>query len=345
MGTTLLGLIPSNQFPSLQTIPSAEERFCGSADSPGENTGLARRRIVKVSALVLSCFAFTVLTADYAYGQAMIGYGINVGRAGAAGTAAGATGAGIAGIFGNLNNRLKEQPKNQSGARTGQPEFDSEDLEASRRERRRPSFSTTGTTTTTSSGVRISGHSSTPPPVTPARYRARSFDYQAAVSAAPPPAPAADTSVTEQPEPAPELAEGEGLQNAEAAEAEAADTPDSQELPEVVETQPLSVKQARAHRPAQAGTAKTTIELDPALRKLLEIDSEIADIPEGTPIGDLIARFGRPLFKMAGLPGQGYSEKYIFRTEDGRRFTVFVRGGTVASILVEPLRMEDRASL
>jgi hypothetical protein len=85
--------------------------------------------------------------------------------------------------------------------------------------------------------------------------------------------------------------------------------------------------------------------MDPAVRQLLEVDSEIADIPEGASIEDVIARFGKPIFKMAGLPGQGYSEKYIFRMADGRRFTVFTRDGLVAHTVVEPLVLGNRAAL
>jgi len=292
---------------------------------------------VKHSALVLSFFAFTVWTADQARGQAIIEYGINVGRAGAAGTAAGATGAGIAGIFNKLNSRLDEQPKTQSGARTAQPEFDSEELERSRTQRYAPSFSTSGTTVETSSGVRISGHPSTPPPVMPARYQARSLDYEPSASAASPASSAGD-SIAAQPEPSAAAAEGATQPAAEAA----APLPavETQETGQQA-AQPVSVLDARTVAPGQT----TPAEINPSLQRVLKIDSEIADIPEGTSIEDVIARFGKPIFKMAGLPGQNYSEKYIFRTADGRRFTVFTRDGLVAHTLVEPLVLGNRAAL
>ncbi len=292
---------------------------------------------MKHSALVLSLFAFTVWTADQAHGQAIIEYGISVGRAGAAGTAAGATGAGIAGIFSKLDSRLSEQPKTQSGARTAQPEFDSESLE-----RRPPSFSTSGTTVETSSGVRISGHPSTPAPVMPTRYQARSLDYEPAASAASPASSAGDL-IAAQPEPSAAPVEGEAEPAAAAAPAS---TPESQETPQPAAGQPVAVTGARTGTAGNTAPAeKTAIGTDPALRRLLEIDSEIADIPEGTSIEDVIARFGKPIFKMAGLPGQNYSEKYIFRTADGRRFTVFTRDGLVAHTLVEPLVLGNRAAL
>ncbi|MDA1314179.1 MAG: hypothetical protein O2968_12640 [Acidobacteria bacterium] len=300
---------------------------------------------MKHTALVLSFFAFTVWTADQAHGQAMIGYGINVGRAGAAGAAAGATGAGMAGIFNNLNNRLSEEPNTQSGARSAQPEFDREELERSRNQRRAPSFSTSGTTIETSSGVRISGHPSSRPPVTPARYQARSFDYEPApsVPAASPVSSVADP-IAEQPEQSASTSQGEAQPATEAEEPTPLPTVEIQETPEQA-AQPVSVMNARTGAAGQAGPANNTGGLDPALRRLLEIDSEIADIPEGTSIEDVIARFGKPIFKMAGLPGEGYSEKYIFRMADGRRFTVFTQGGMVANIIVEPLLLGNRAAL
>lgn len=85
-----------------------------------------------------------------------------------------------------------------------------------------------------------------------------------------------------------------------------------------------------------ARQSDSTSAVTPDVQRFLEVDSEIADIAMGTPIEDLIARFGKPLLTMAGLGGQGYSEKYIFRAPDGRRFTVFAQDGTVADITIEP---------
>jgi hypothetical protein len=318
----------------------------------GAEHGLARRRIVKHSALVFSFFAFTVWTADEAQGQAMVGYGINVGRAGAAGAAAGATGAGAAGIFGNLNSRLSEQPKTQSGARTAQPEFDSEQLKESREHSQAPSFSTSGTTVETSSGVKISGRRSTPPPVMPTRYQARSLDYEPApYTPTASSAPVATPPIAAQPKPLSKAPQGEPEQTPEAektAEADAAALPTAeiQGAPRQAAAQPVYVLDGRTTVPDQAAPAQETeAEVTPSLRQLFEIDSEIADIPEGTSIQAVIERFGAPIFKMVGLPGQDYSEKYIFRMADGRRFTVFTQDGMVANILVEPLVLGNRAAL
>ena len=299
-----------------------------------------REVIVKLSALAGSLFCLILMTADQGFGQAIVGYGINVGRAGAAGAGAGAAGAGAAGIFKKLGNRMEADSKSSGHrtARTAQPEFDPEDLEAKKPEREEPAFDNSGTMKT-KSGVKISGLSARRASPTRVRYAARPYDYApsagsaetttAAPSAAAAPQPATGAVSAQD-------AEADDSAAPEATATESAGSPSTESAdvsPQEQPTSTASVLNARRDRAAPKGTDAV---LTPEAQKFLEVDSEIADIAIGTPIEDLISRFGKPLFKMVGLGAQGYNEKYIFRAPDGRRFTVFAQDGAVADITIEP---------
>ena len=285
---------------------------------------------MKLSTIAASLLCLVLVNVDQGFGQAMIGYGINVGRAGAAGAGAGAAGAGAAGIFRKLGDRMAGEDSNASGnrtARTAQPEFDPKDLENRKAERESPAYSTSGTVKT-ESGVRISGLSTRRASPTRVRYAARPYDY---APAGPGPTPTSAPSAGVAPQPAPATA---GTQNAAAPPAAPAATSQAEvSTPPQVQSEGPSVLNAR-----QGGSTPTATDaaLTPDVQRFLEVDSQIADIAMGTPIEDLIARFGKPLFKMVGLGGQGYTEKYIFRAPDGRRFTVFAQDGAVADITIEP---------
>ena len=287
---------------------------------------------MKLFAIAVSLLCLVLVNVDQGFGQAIIGYGINVGRAGAAGAGAGAAGAGAAGIFRKLGDRMAGDDSKASGnrtARTAQPEFDPKDLENAKAERELPAYSTSGTVKT-ESGVRISGLSSRRASPTRVRYAARPYDYAPAGSGATATTvPSESAAVASQPEPA-----VASTQNVAATPAAPAATSQAEvSTPPQAQAAGPSVLDAR-----QSGSTPTATDaaLTPDVRRFLEVDSEIADIAMGTPIEDLIARFGKPLFKMVGLGGQGYSEKYIFRAPDGRRFTVFAQDGAVADITIEP---------
>lgn len=286
---------------------------------------------MKRSALAALLLCLVLVNVDQGFGQAMIGYGINVGRAGAAGAGAGATG-----IFRKLSNRMdgNSNPSGHRTARTAQPEFDPKDLENMKAEREEPAYSTSGTVKT-EGGVRISGLSSRRASPTRVRYAARPYDYEPTGSG-PAATPAPSAAVASQPQPAPAAGD------AQIAEA----TPAAPPATGQAEVEVSAQSQAQSAGPSvlsarQGSSTPTAVDaaLTPELRRLLEVDSEIADIAVGTPIEDLIARFGKPLLKMVGLGGEGYSEKYIFRAPDGRRFTVFAQAGVVADIMIEPAQI------
>ena len=59
------------------------------------------------------------------------------------------------------------------------------------------------------------------------------------------------------------------------------------------------------------------------------------DIPAGTPVEELMKRFGEPLMALTGISGEDYTEKYVFRTPDGARLTVLSIDGKVSTVIVE----------
>jgi len=254
---------------------------------------------VKRSALAALLLCLVLVNVDQAFGQAMIGYGINVGRAGAAGAGAGATG-----IFRKLSNRMDgdSNPSGHRTARTAQPEFDPKDLENMKAEREEPAYSTSGTVKS-ESGVRSSGRSCRRASPTRVRYAARPYDYELTGSG-PAATPAPSAAVASQPQPVPAAGD---VQIAEAAPAAPPATGQAE-----VEVSAQSQAQSAgpsvlSARQGSSTPAAVDAALTPELRRLLEVDSEIADIAVGTPIEDLIARFGKPLLKMVGLGGEGYS--------------------------------------
>ena len=107
---------------------------------------------------IFSLASFLALTmTGLSYGQAMIGYGINVGRAAAAGAGIGAVGAGTAGIFQNLRKSANEASTGKSGTRRAsrqpQPEFEDTDLRVGTA---KPAYQSSQTVKT-STGIAISG--------------------------------------------------------------------------------------------------------------------------------------------------------------------------------------------
>ena len=59
----------------------------------------------------------------------------------------------------------------------------------------------------------------------------------------------------------------------------------------------------------------------------------------------IIARFGKPLMALKGIAGKDYTEKYLFRTEDGLRITVLAVNGTVTAVLAGAKPAATRAAL
>ena len=69
------------------------------------------------------------------------------------------------------------------------------------------------------------------------------------------------------------------------------------------------------------------------------------EVSVGDKVEKIIARFGEPLMALKGISGQDYTEKYLFRTEDGLRITVLAVNGTVTAVLASARLLATRAAL
>ncbi len=331
---------------------------------------------------IFSLASFLALTmTGLSYGQAMIGYGINVGRAGAAGAAAGAAGAGAAGIFQKLRRNANQASTGKSGTRRAsrqpQPEFEDTDLRVGTA---KPAYQSSQTVKT-SSGVTISGltpsgaaqfHATYGEPSGPKRAwkrrleRKREEHRRAVLDAARAASNGAATGAGA------DAAGATGAGADETGSAPAAETSEPAGLVPVgetaaggaaagAETVAATPAAPSASAPGQSVTASSRVSIGEPMtakssrtpegehtpRLLGEDDralvDELADIEEGLSIEDLIERFGKPIVQMMGLVADGYSAKYVFRTASGRRFTVFAYEGKVMDVVAEPLLVSRAA--
>ena len=310
---------------------------------------------------IFSLASFLALSmTGLSYGQAMVGYGLIVGRAGAAGAGIGAVGAGAAGIFQNLRKSANEASTGKSGARRTsrqpQPEFEDTDLRVGTA---KPAYQSSQTVKT-SSGVAISGltpsgaaqfHATYGEPSRPKRAWKRRLERKreehrravvdAARSASNGPAPGAGADetgsapVAETPEPAGIAPAGKTVAATPAAPSASAPGPSVTASSGVSIGEPMTAKYSRT--PEGKHTPRLLDEDDRAF-----VD-ELADIEEGLSIEDLIERFGKPIMRMVGFVADGYSAKYVFRTATGHRFTVFAHEGKVMDVVAEPLLVSRAA--
>lgn len=299
--------------------------------------------------------ALALAYSPLAAGQAIIGYGINVGRAGAAGAATGATGAGAAGIFKRLNDTLTAEPENkpsQAATTERKPEFDkdAEPRAAAAAGQAKSVFKSSGEVVT-KSGVKISGLV----PVTgPRRWVEPEPAAQAWVPmpaapavSAPPPAPSRPSTAAVG---APPAADTEAANDTEATAAPATGGEGSTAAERTQQVgSRSSILQARRataypNRPHVAipATAQTGAASEP-IGASKPAGHPAAEIFEGEPITLVIERFGKPLMRMVGIPRDGYSEKYLFRAPDGSRFAVLTQNGKVVRVLADR-PMPSRAS-
>ena len=310
---------------------------------------------------IFSLASFLALSmTGLSYGQAMVGYGLIVGRAGAAGAGIGAVGAGTAGIFQNLRKSANEASTGKSGtrrtSRQARPEFDDMDLRVGTA---KPAYQSSQTVKT-SSGIAISGltpsgaaqfHATYGEPSRPKRAwklrleRKREEHRRAVVDAArsasngPATGAGADETgsaqAAETPEPAGIAPAGETVAATPAAPSASAPGPSVTASSGVSIGEPMTAKYSRT--PEGKHTPRLLGEDDRAF-----VD-ELADIEEGLSIEDLIERFGKPIMRMVGFVADGYSAKYVFRTASGRRFTVFAHEGKVMDVVAEPLLVSRAA--
>jgi len=69
------------------------------------------------------------------------------------------------------------------------------------------------------------------------------------------------------------------------------------------------------------------------------------EISTGDNVEAIIARLGNPLMTLKGITGKDYTEKYLFRTEDGLRITVLAVNGKVTAVLAGAKPLAARAAL
>ncbi len=280
------------------------------------------------------------------YGQAMIGYGINVARAGAAGVA---SGAGAAGIFSKLGSTTENAAKPMSGgARPPQPAFPDDDLKPTvikLNTGAKPGISATSGTHKTSSGFTISGipsstassagnETATVREVAPSDSASESANFDTGPDYAPA-APgsyqpvsgagsAGHAAAAVQPEvaanePAAETVENESTpETPSTASAESSSSPSAQLGRSSVVTSPTSPIGIAPEAASPANEQASSAELE---------------ISVGDEVDQIIARFGEPMMALKGITDKDYTEKYLFRTADGLRITVLAVNGTVTAVL------------
>jgi hypothetical protein len=258
------------------------------------------------------------------FGQAMIGYGVGVGRAGAAGAA---TGAGAASIFSGVKGELDQRDSKPDPAAARQAtaeeiekakkeekkEETSESSKSEQKDRQAPAAATWDSgTLTTSNGFVISG-----------------LQRRPTRSGYPPTAPGPVVKIDR---PAPPV-------SSDAAAAE--DGSEGSQGGEARRTGPSGVFEPIV---MSFGTAKQDSPQEASANGSSPAPLSL-EIPAGTPIADLVKRFGEPVLALTGISGEDYTEKYVFRTPEGARLTVLSVEGRVTSFVVDNGDDAERAAL
>ena len=282
------------------------------------------------------------------YGQAIIGYGINVGRAGAAGVGAGA---GLAGVFSKVNQPIKKAGqeganRSHTGRQAG-PQFDNDKVPKGNGQAK---VGADGKLKL-KGGATIAGLSPSPRVArssqlsTEARAIASSGgaeSYSPAPTPAPGPGPSAAPATT-----APESSEVESA-DAKPAEEDPAAT-DAQVTAESSESPPAS-EQALTTPASNRSVLSPVIITGSGSSENSSGEEGAAKegtiiISDGATVADLIARLGKPTMVLKGIRGNGYNEKYTFRKPDGTKFTVLALHGKIISVIDNSTRLPMRASL
>ncbi len=300
-----------------------------------------------------------------AWGQAIIGYGINVGRAAAAGAGAGA---GLGGVLSKVNQPIsKAAQEGASASQTGRPagpEFDNDKVPASvtvSKGNKKAAVGADGklklkggaTIAGLSRSPRVARSSELSPEVSEAASSSEpTASYDPAPTPAVGPSPAAASAPAPGPSPAPatataQVSEGEPA-SPKPAEKDLAAT--SEPAAEGSSATSATAQQART---APAGNRGVLSPVTAASSDPVENGSgeEIADVEEtivvapGDKVADLIARLGKPTMVLKGIGGNGYDEKYVFRTPDGGKITVLALHGTVTAVIDSSTGLPLRASL
>ncbi len=271
---------------------------------------------------LMLCLAAGLTASGPLYGQAMIEYGVGIGRAGTAGAA---TGAGAAGIFSGLKGSVDQAAKKPGAAQPRQAT--AEELEKAKKaekesksekaaetkpgeekeEKAAAPVSWDAGTLTTSSGFVISGLQRRP---TRAAYGPSSSGPVVQVASAE--TPQASSSDPAAPIAADSVAPAQSGSGAGHASS-------SSGVFQPIVTQ---FGDARVEAPQPGAAPK-------------DAKSAAVDIPIGTPVDELLKRFGQPLLALTGISGESYTEKYVFKMPDGARVTVLSVDGKVTTVAVE----------
>ncbi len=70
--------------------------------------------------------------------------------------------------------------------------------------------------------------------------------------------------------------------------------------------------------------------------------AEAIGIEVGEDVAAVIERFGKPSMVLKGISGRDYTEKYTFRTKDGRKIVVLALNGKVTAIAPDRTRLAAR---
>jgi hypothetical protein len=247
------------------------------------------------------------------YGQAMIGYGIGVGRAGAAGAA---TGAGAAGIFSGVKGTIDQPKADPAAARQATVE----EIEKAKKEEAE-------TNASAKAEQKNSEQKDQDAPAAPATWDAGTLktsngfvisglQRRPTRSGYPPSAPGPVVKV--------DRSTPSASMDAAAA-TEGSQTSDDEEAQRTSPSgvfEPIVMSFGTAGQVSAGGGSSR-----PAPQAL--------EIPAGTLIADLVKRFGEPILALTGISGEDYTEKYVFRTPEGARLTVLSVEGRVTSFVVD----------
>ena len=289
-----------------------------------------------------------------AWGQAIIGYGINVGRAGAAGAAAGV---GLGGVFSKVNQPLKRAGQEGAGAsQTGKqagPEFDNDKVPATVSVSKGNEKAAVGADgkLKLKGGTTIAGLSPSPRVArsaqlsTEAREAASSSGATGSYNPGPTPAPALRPSAA----PATKTPELSAAEQASPKPTEKDLAATSGQVADESPTGSATAEQAQTTPARKRGVLSPIVgSTDPAENgagKEVAGKEETALIAVGDKVADLIARLGKPTMVLKGIGGNGYNEKYTFRKPDGGKFTVLALHGTVTAVIDSSTGLPMRASL
>jgi hypothetical protein len=281
--------------------------------------------------IVGAVIGLSVASVPAARGQAIVTYGVSVGRAAGAGAAAGT---GAAGVFDKLNKTTANAANHEASAKPG--------VKANPEIVPKPA---------SPNAITIGGNKSADAAEKPGILRTASGISIAGLAGP----KAADAGYRNEPG---EVGDNHNSTSLEQP-ADSFSEPAGFRQPEVPLPDPAPVASA-APRPSQAPTAVAATA--PAVRHEFEASranprsaSEgaparvIADgitpktastvgqgtITPGTPIQDLIKLLGQPLMRLSGIEGTEYDERYVFLTASGSKLTILAKGGLVLTVIVD----------